>query len=349
MSFIAYLTEALDSRPQMRPRDVFKLCYQGARGAEHLLSDLAAARRYFDTEWNAVPADGNVALVEPISDDFCRINLGAWKATGLSAAWLFDLFVETASTPTKTDTLDALLAEADAAMPSLPANFDGGEWKNALAEYRAAGTPPIHHSEEYRAVYRPAYRVVSRKLARLIPILAAIHNRPETAEPYVIAIDGRAASGKSTVAAALARLLGASVIHMDDFFLPPPLRTPDRLAEIGGNLHYERFCEEALPFLHRSEPFSYGIFDCSQMAMNGTRTVDATPIRIVEGSYAHHPIFRDYAALRVFCTVDAEEQMARIRVRNGARLAERFEKEWIPMEEKYFAANNTQSRAHIVI
>ena len=349
MSFTSYLTEALLARPEMRPRDIFKLCYQGARGAEHLLRDLSAARCYFDAEWDATPADGVVALVEPISDGFCRVNLGAWKAAGLPAKWLFDLFVATASTPVETDTLATLLEEADAAMSSLATRFSVEAWKTALAEYKAAGTPPIHHSEEYRAAYRPAYRVVSRRLARLIPILAAVNARPEGDEPYIIAIDGRAASGKSTAAEALARLLEASVIHMDDFFLPPALRTPERLAEIGGNLHYERFCEEVLPRLRRPEPFSYGIFDCGQMAMNGTRAVDATPIRIVEGSYAHHPAFGNYAHLRVFSTVDAEEQMARIRNRNGAWLAERFEKEWIPMEERYLAANAIRDRAHVIL
>ena len=349
MSFVNYLAEALETRPKMRPRDVFKLCYQAARGAEHLLSDLAAARRYFDDEWKTTAADGAIALVEPISDDFCRVNLGAWKATDLPAAWLFDLFVATASAPSWTDRLGAMLDEVDAAMPSLATGFDGSEWKTALGEYRTAGMPPIHHSEEYRAAYRPAYRVVSRRLARLIPILAAVHSRPDGAAPYVIAIDGRAASGKSTAAEVLAKILGASVIHMDDFFLPPALRTPERLAEIGGNLHYERFCEEILPRLHRPEPFSYGVFDCSRMTMNGIRAVDDAPIRIVEGSYAHHPAFGDYAHLRVFCTVDAVAQMARVLARNGAHLAERFEKEWIPMEERYFAANKTCEQAHIVI
>ena len=36
----------------------------------------------------------------------------------------------------------------------------------------------------------------------------------------VIAIDGRCASGKTTLARELAERLGAGVIHMDDFFLP---------------------------------------------------------------------------------------------------------------------------------
>ena len=44
MTFTDYLSDHLSRYPKMRPADVFKLCYQGARGAEHLLRDPDAAR-----------------------------------------------------------------------------------------------------------------------------------------------------------------------------------------------------------------------------------------------------------------------------------------------------------------
>jgi thymidylate kinase len=69
------------------------------------------------------------------------------------------------------------------------------------------------------------------------------------------------------------------------------------------------------------------------MALAEYKTV-GRGMRIVEGSYSHHPRFGEYADLTVFCDVEAEEQMRRIRRRNPD-LAERFEKEWIPMEEAY--------------
>ena len=167
--------------------------------------------------------------------------------------------------------------------------------------------------------------------------------------PFVIAIDGRAASGKSTLAEQLSELLGADVIHMDDFFLPTELRSEERLTEPGGNVHYERFCEEVLPYLNSPEVFSYRIFDCSRMDYNGESTVRNTPIRIVEGSYSHHPKFGKYADLFVFSDVDAVEQMRRIRLRNGEVKAQMFAKKWIPMEERYFAAFGTKAHASAVI
>ena len=54
----------------------------------------------------------------------------------------------------------------------------------------------------------------------------------------VVAIDGMAASGKTTAAEQLTEQLGGEVIHMDDFFLPPEMRTEERLSQPGGNVHY---------------------------------------------------------------------------------------------------------------
>ena len=167
--------------------------------------------------------------------------------------------------------------------------------------------------------------------------------------PLVIAIDGRAASGKSTLAEQLSEVLDADVIHMDDFFLPPELRSEERLAEPGGNVHYERFCEEVLPYLNSPELFSYRTFDCSRMDYNGESIVRNTPIRIVEGSYSHHPKFGKYADLFLFLDVDTEEQLRRIRLRNGEEKAQMFAKKWIPMEERYFAAFEIKTHAGAII
>ena len=63
-------------------------------------------------------------------------------------------------------------------------------------------------------------------------------------QPMLIAVDGRCASGKTTLASALERETGCNVIHMDHFFLRPEQRTKQRLEEPGGNVDYERFQED---------------------------------------------------------------------------------------------------------
>ena len=85
------------------------------------------------------------------------------------------------------------------------------------------------------------------------------------------------------------------------------------------------------------------------MDIVGKREIDEGEWRIVEGSYSHHPKFGEYADLKVVCSVSSEEQMRRILIRNGEKLAEMFEKMWIPMEEKYFANFEIYSSTDILL
>ncbi len=166
---------------------------------------------------------------------------------------------------------------------------------------------------------------------------------------HVIAIDGRCAAGKTTLAHYLSKNLGAGVVHMDDFFLPTALRTAERLAEPGGNVHYERFMEEVIPFLKTGRAFSYQKFDCSMMQLGGRREVLASSIVIVEGAYSCNPKLSDYMSLKLFMDVDKEEQLRRIRNRNGEEKMKMFQKKWIPMEEAYFAEYGIEEQADIII
>lgn len=340
MDFTTCLLEQLHLHPAMQPRDVLKLCYQAARGAEHLLSDATRARAYFDQEYAATLADASQPLFEAISENVSRANIAAWKAANLPAEWLFRMFVHTASVPM--GGVELLEEYIDKAAAIVGNTLPG--WKDTLAAWREAGMPAIHHSEAYRAAEKPAYRIVNGYFRCVLPLLQHLNSHPAT---RVIAIDGRAASGKSTRALLLGAVLDAPVIHMDDFFLPPALRTEERLAQPGGNVHYERFAEEVLPHLRSGESFAYRVFDCSQMDFGGMKDIPAAPVRIVEGSYAHHPALGDYADLKVFSSVDEGEQMTRILRRNGVKMAEMFRSRWIPMEERYFDHFAIREKAHI--
>lgn len=154
----------------------------------------------------------------------------------------------------------------------------------------------------------------------------------------VIAIDGRCASGKTTLAAALAQVFQAPVIHMDHFFLRPHMRTPERLNQPGGNVDKERFSEEVIPFLRGGKVFTYRPFDCHTLDFSLPVCVPSAPVILVEGSYACCPDFRPIYDLSVFLTVDPQVQLQRIAKRNGDAAAEIFRQKWIPLEEAYFRA-----------
>jgi uridine kinase len=172
----------------------------------------------------------------------------------------------------------------------------------------------------------------------------------EKSTPNIIAIDGKSASGKTTLANQLKVILDAQVIHMDDFFLPLPLRTAMRYEEAGGNVHYERFIEEVLVNIKKADAFSYKIFDCKKLDYNGRRMVWAnSKWRIVEGAYSLHPVFGNYADLKIFFDITPAEQMKRIRKRNGEEKAKIFAARWIPFEEKYINQTKVKERADMIL
>jgi len=180
-------------------------------------------------------------------------------------------------------------------------------------------------------------------------ILSAIDKLMCADGRIMVAIDGRAAAGKTTLADMLWKHYDCNIFHMDDFFLPPSKRTAERLREAGGNVDYERFYSEVIVPSTEGRAFSYGVFDCSVMEIGEWRNVVPKKLNIMEGSYSGHPYFGDVYDLRVFVDIPADEQMKRIIHRNGEEKAQKFRDIWIPMENKYFRECRIKERSHIII
>lgn len=154
-------------------------------------------------------------------------------------------------------------------------------------------------------------------------------------DAVIVAIDGKCTSGKTTLASKLAELYDCNVFHMDDFFLRPEQRTPERFAEVGGNVDYERFQEEVLLPLRSGRSFFYRPFDCKTFTLSAPIIVTPKRLNIIEGTYSHHPYFGNPYDLKILLTVDEETQRRRILDRPEF-LHKRFFEEWIPMENRYF-------------
>ena len=162
----------------------------------------------------------------------------------------------------------------------------------------------------------------------------------------VIAIDGFCTSGKTTLAEYLSQQYDCNVIHVDDFFLRPEQRTPERFAEVGGNVDYERFLEEVLIPLKSGEDFFFRPFDCSTFTLAQPVQVQKKKLTVIEGTYSHHPYFGEPYDLKVFLTVSPEVQKQRIMER-PAFLHQRFFNEWIPMEHTYFNGFGIREKSDI--
>ena len=340
VSFADCLAEQLKLRKKQQFRDLAKQAYQGAFGAGHAVLNRQRAWEYLSREFAGVEA-GDEELFEIISPDYCRVNLGAWKKAGLPKEWLFNMFL--ASTEIYSDSAALFKTYLEQIARIYPDT--AAEMAEFIKHHRGEA---VHHSREYIRRYHPSYRIVSTRFLTVIPVLKKLVKLPE--KPiYVIAVDGRAASGKTTLSGQLAAILDAEVIHMDDFFLPLDLRTKERLAEPGGNVHYERFSKEVLPNLRNAKTFSYRKFDCSKMALGKSCTVNPAKWLIVEGAYSLHPLFGNYADLKIFFDIAPEEQMKRIRQRNGEQKAKIFASRWIPMEENYIRRTGVIKRADLIL
>lgn len=362
VTFLEVVKKQSQLHPNLAPQDAIKLAYQATFGAEHLLSDPIGAQSYLEQEYqNATSPYPHESLAERISPDFCRVNIRVWKAKGLPALWLFRLFqLSAAMSPLCDDAFDAasvaaVFHENMDAIQSLAEKkhlpFSVQEWQEEALQYLQGGVRSVHHSASYRTQEEPSYRLISTHFLPVFPLLEQVAplSRHASASPIIIAIDGRCGAGKTTLADALSKVLSTDIIHMDDFFLPPAKRTPERLAIAGGNVDYERFTEEILPHLTSSNAFSYRRFNCQTLRLDKEIVIAASPWRIIEGSYSHHPALGNYATIRAFVTIDAQAQIERILARNGAVWAEDFKAKWIPMEEHYFSAYEIQAKADIIL
>ena len=146
--------------------DVYKLLYQGVLGAEHLMQDEKKAQTYLAKEWEAVPGDQNILLLEPVSVDghVVRLNIARAKSNGISQhqVWLaFYRSVQNLS-PSKTAFEQVWnLFQQSCEENLLP--FDLQDVHYFTQNVRSEGFPAKHHSEAYRKANRPAYRVLSKQ------------------------------------------------------------------------------------------------------------------------------------------------------------------------------------------
>ena len=334
----------LSKYPAAQAVDLLKLLFQGEFGPGHLISDSVKSKRFLAQEYANLQAAGP-DFVENIGFGFCRLHLGAVDGLGISLETLHRIFELSALSQhgtnegfaSKTAALKKLCREN-----VLP--FDESEIDRLCGESPAL----FRHSEAFRAAYSPAYRVIKEEYCRHIPLLArideALTNNPHT----IVAIDGDAASGKTTLGGILRLIYDCELIHMDHFFLRQEQRTQERLAQPGGNVDYERFKKEALTPLLAQNPFTYRPFDCQTWDFGDEIAIEPNRLTVIEGCYAHHPTLADAYHIKAFLKVGPEEQMRRITLRNVPPLVEKFRNIWLPMEKKYFAAFDIEAKSDLV-
>ena len=147
--------------PDMQIEDVFKLLYQNEFGCGHMVETEQSSLEMILAEASALsPEARRHGTMEPIGNGLCRIYLSALKQS-LQPEALNRIFVMTANRARGSAEgfeEKALAFRQLCEAGHLP--YDPEEVSRLLEGYRAAGYPPMRHSERYRQAYAPAYRVV---------------------------------------------------------------------------------------------------------------------------------------------------------------------------------------------
>lgn len=153
------LREHAKRYPLMQPTDAVKLIYQNEFGGGHLIWDEEACLNYLRREYADLEKDPTVPLYEDIGNGIIRVNLAAVKPEDLER--LGRAFIDSAarhkgsldSFLNKLKVLETLTEEG--VFP-----FDTNALSVYLSEYKAVGYPVVSHSPDYRAFYKPAYRIM---------------------------------------------------------------------------------------------------------------------------------------------------------------------------------------------
>ncbi len=150
-----------------------------------------------------------------------------------------------------------------------------------------------------------------------------------------VGVDGFGAAGKTTLAAAIARVLpGAEVVHVDDFARPSV-----------GTWERERFVAQVLTPLRAGRPGRYQRWDWASDAGAEWHEVPLGVPVVVEGVSSTDERLGVPWDVQVWVEADREVRLARALERDGEAMLERWLHDWMPSEERYAAAQRPRERA----
>lgn len=194
-----------------------------------------------------------------------------------------------------------------------------------------------------------SYIVIERKDIQFLRLIANLDELYQTKDSLMIAIDGYAASGKSTLAKRLSNLYGAHVFHTDDFFKKIEIDRLNPLSKHGSHIDFKKINETILASLKERKNVFYRPFDFKTHQHLEPTIISYNSFNILEGAYSMHPELKTNYDYRIFLKVSLFHEYLRIYKRNGLKRLLLFIKKWIPRERRYFKAYHIEEKADLVI
>lgn len=308
--------------PLIQEQDIYKLVYQSFFASGHMIENKVTSLEYLENEMNSLD-DIYQDLYEEIGNGYVRLNLRPFKKYNLSIDYLNDAFVQSAKVNNPLEDFNKLI--------------------DKLGIYNFKDN--VHHSIIYKDNYKPNYRVINKEFINDDLKYYQIHNFISNLKPHsIVSLEGKCASGKTTITEKLKRDLNITVINVDDFFLPIERKTEERLNEVGGNIDYERI-RALLLNLKFNSTILFEKFNCSIQKYE-KECLEIKDIVILEGVYSYHKYFRRLIDKLIYIDIKGDLQLNRLRSRSNFN---RFVSEWIPLENRYFDLENIKYLADLII
>lgn len=162
-----------------------------------------------------------------------------------------------------------------------------------------------------------------------------------TGSARVIAIDGPAGSGKTTLADELCDLLAnCAVIHMDDLY--------DGWNQDLINELHRRIETQILKPVSLGNEASYKTYDWNLGIFTKTKTIDNPEFLILEGVGAANPKLKQYFALSIWVEAQPTLLLDRLIARDGQQLRDQLVT-WQVHETEYFKELDVRSSVDLVV
>jgi uridine kinase len=172
-------------------------------------------------------------------------------------------------------------------------------------------------------------------------LAAAVAVRPPRLGPTrLVCLDGRAGSGKTTLATALATAYAGStaVVHLDDLY-----EGWSGLPTIA-----DRIGRDLIPPLSDGRPATIRRWDWAADQIGTPLTVPVVDALILEGVGSYARAYDEYVSLLVWVDAPANVRKGRALTRDGDVFAPYWE-QWAADEARVLAREGTRDRADVVV
>jgi uridine kinase len=172
-----------------------------------------------------------------------------------------------------------------------------------------------------------------------------VASQPRLAGTRLVCIDGPAGSGKTSLAAALARELAARVgdavpvVHMDDLY---------EGWEQALDAVAERLRSQLLEPLSLGRPGGYRRYDWDAGCFAEWHVVPPAAVVVIEGVGSAPRGVDPYVSLLVWIEAPADLRLARGVARDGETLRPQWER-WMVHEREHAERERTRQRAHLIL